>query len=286
MEKIETPNIKILVCCHKPGVWPNDDIYMPIHCGKAISNVDLGIQGDDTGDNISHKNPYYCELTAMYWAWKNLTEVDYIGLCHYRRFFDFSKYQEANLQSIFKAKDIVLIKAGYWDRCNALILQQCIGQENFYLFLSVLDRLYPDYMPTTINYLYNSNHHVGLNMFLCSKGTFDKYASWLFSILFELESCIKPSNYSRQNRTLAYLGEFLLPIYMKNQKMRIKNIPIKFTENRICDKNIFNNIFRNIANYLAFNIVNFEKVKKVVIPQDVRAGLLKDGCFIQKDIFR
>ena len=83
------PNVKILVCCHKQDVCATEPPYFPIQVGKAISQVDLGIQGDDTGDNISHKNASYCELTGMYWAWKNLKDVDVIGLCHYRRYFDF-----------------------------------------------------------------------------------------------------------------------------------------------------------------------------------------------------
>ena len=66
---------------------PKNILFLPIQVGRAISSVDLGIQGDDTGDNISWKNRNYCELTALYWAWKNLKEVDIIGLCHYRRYF-------------------------------------------------------------------------------------------------------------------------------------------------------------------------------------------------------
>lgn len=286
MEKIKKPNIKILVCCHKPGEWISDDIYMPIQCGKAISNVDLGIQGDNTGDNISHKNPYYCELTAMYWAWKNLKNVDYVGLCHYRRFFDFSKSQKENLQSIFKTKDVVLIRAGYRDCCNALILQQCIGREDFYLFLSVLDRLYPECMPTAIDYLYNSNKLIGLNMFLCRKETFDKYASWLFSVLFELESCIKYSNYSRQKRTLAYIGECLLPIYMKYQKKKIKNISIKLTNLEVKNVSRLSHMFGHVVRFFVFEIINFVKVKEVVMPNDVKVGLMNDGYLISKTIFR
>jgi hypothetical protein len=46
----------------------------------------LDFPGDNTGDNISEKNPLYCELTGVYWAWKNL-ECDVTGLVHYRRYF-------------------------------------------------------------------------------------------------------------------------------------------------------------------------------------------------------
>jgi hypothetical protein len=81
--------IKIIVCCHKKDVHAASDVYMPLHVGKATSDKELGIASDNTGDNISHKNGSYCELTGMYWAWKNLKDADYIGLSHYRRYFDF-----------------------------------------------------------------------------------------------------------------------------------------------------------------------------------------------------
>ena len=70
--------LKILVATHQKDILFNDDIYMPIQVGKSLSNTDFGIQGDNTGDNISAKNPYYCELTSLYWAWKNLQDFDYI----------------------------------------------------------------------------------------------------------------------------------------------------------------------------------------------------------------
>lgn len=60
----------VLVCCHKKDYWYDGPGFLPIQVGKALSNIDLGIQGDNTGDNISSKNPNYCELTAHYWYWK------------------------------------------------------------------------------------------------------------------------------------------------------------------------------------------------------------------------
>lgn len=78
-------NIKILIAAHKPYWMPKDPVYLPLHVG-AEGKPDLGYTKDNTGDNISAKNPNFCELTGLYWAWKNL-DADYLGLVHYRRYF-------------------------------------------------------------------------------------------------------------------------------------------------------------------------------------------------------
>ena len=64
--------VKILVAIHKPDKVYGDKVYMPIQVGKSLSEFNLGFQGDNTGDNISEMNSMFCELTAHYWAWKNL----------------------------------------------------------------------------------------------------------------------------------------------------------------------------------------------------------------------
>ena len=78
-------NIKVIVAAHKPFEMPKDPLYLPLHVGKE-GKEGIGFQGDHTGDNISADNPYFSELTGLYWAWKNL-DADYIGLVHYRRHF-------------------------------------------------------------------------------------------------------------------------------------------------------------------------------------------------------
>ena len=77
--------IKIIVATHKKYKMPNDSIYLPVQVGTE-NKESLGYQPDNDGENISSKNPYFCELTGLYWAWKNL-DADYIGLSHYRRHF-------------------------------------------------------------------------------------------------------------------------------------------------------------------------------------------------------
>ena len=77
--------VKIIVAAHKPYEMPTDSMYIPVHVG-AFGKENIGYQRDDEGENISGLNPYFCELTGLYWAWKNL-DADYIGLIHYRRYF-------------------------------------------------------------------------------------------------------------------------------------------------------------------------------------------------------
>ncbi|MDU8924659.1 DUF4422 domain-containing protein [Pasteurellaceae bacterium LIM206] len=81
--------VKILIATHKPYEFPKAKYYVPIHVGKALAEHSFGVIGDDSGDNISVKNGSFCELTALYWAWKNhfFADSDYVGLVHYRRYF-------------------------------------------------------------------------------------------------------------------------------------------------------------------------------------------------------
>ena len=60
-------------------------MYLPLHVG-AEGKPDLGYTRDKTGANISFKNVHFCELTGLYWAWKNI-DADYVGLVDYRRYF-------------------------------------------------------------------------------------------------------------------------------------------------------------------------------------------------------
>lgn len=100
---------KILVCCHKNPVFFDSDLLLPIHVGKKNAQKDLGIQGDDTGINISERNGLYCELTGTFWAWKNVN-ADYIGICHYRRFFS------------FKCKNNLRLKARqFYQKCRQIL---------------------------------------------------------------------------------------------------------------------------------------------------------------------
>ena len=101
-------NAKIIVATHKLYDMPTDDIYLPVHVGRE-GKAPLPYQPDNEGKNISEKNPSFCELTGLYWAWKNL-DCDYLGLAHYRRHFTVrsKKYQKqhAPMECVLSSKEL------------------------------------------------------------------------------------------------------------------------------------------------------------------------------------
>lgn len=100
-------DIKILVAAHKNTGCLTIQYFYRFKSWPALHPA-LGYIPDNTGDNISAKNPNYCELTALYWVWKNL-DCEYIGLCHYRRYFG----HKVHAKDIKKKKGAIFTKTDY-----------------------------------------------------------------------------------------------------------------------------------------------------------------------------
>lgn len=214
--------LKILVACHKPGSIHQDEVFTPIHVGRAVSKYKeemVDMIGDDTGENISEKNPRYCELTAQYWAWKNLKDVEYIGFCHYRRIFDI---KTEDIEGILQKKDAIVIEM-LFDHPMWREIVHFVTVEDMIIMLMVLKKKYPEYEETFLKYL-NGHTLYAKNMFICKKALFDQYAEWLFDVLFECEKYIKLSPYTRGRRALAYMGEYLLPVYLMHHHCRVEKV--------------------------------------------------------------
>jgi hypothetical protein len=216
---------------------------MPIQGGKAIANVDLGIQGDDTGENMSEKNPHYCELTVLYWAWKNLKGVDYIGLDHYRRYFKFSRRSDKNIKDFFlTGKDIDFKLNRHLGKYDIILAKPSLCthplstdysiyhySDDYRLFKKTIKDLFPDYFSSFCDIMEYNNKISRFNMFITRWEIFDDYCKWLFPILEELEKVIDISRYSvYQARVLAFMAERLLNIYVLEKKLKVKYYPVLF----------------------------------------------------------
>ena len=218
--------LKIFVVTHKPGLVPCDEVFQSIHVGRAISpyiNQMADMLGDDTGDNISAKNPQYCEMTAHYWIWKNVHDTEYVGVCHYRRFFA-CDITASNVDELMADADVMLVEPSYYLDSVYSYFAKFMGAENMTILSLVMRKLCPDYFETLQRVCDGIKFHP-FNMLLCRKPLFDDYCQWLFTILRECERYIKPSPYTNASRALAYMAEMLTGVFFTHRQMRIKSVP-------------------------------------------------------------
>ena len=231
-------DIKILVAAHKKYWMPDDDVYLPIHVGRE-GKADIGYLGDNTGDNISAKNANYCELTGLYWAWKNL-KCDYIGLCHYRRYFagknihsnDVEKKKAGILkrqdyEKLLQEYDVILpVKRNYYIETVRSQYEHAHNKSDLDEAERIVKELYPEYSVAFTKVMGRTKLHI-LNMFVMKKILFDEYCSWLFSILFKLEKRIDITNYNQyEARVFGFISERLFNVWLEKQQLNVKEMPV------------------------------------------------------------
>lgn len=231
-------DVKIIIATHKKYQMPTDSIYIPLHVG-AEGKSSLGYIKDNEGDNISSKNPYFCELTGLYWAWKNL-KADYIGLVHYRRHFSLNKIR-------FKTENEKFKKVLSRDEANKLLANTDIILpekrkyyiENLYdhykhtMYIEPLDETrkiieenYPEYLIEFDKLHKRTSAHM-FNMFIMKKNILDEYCKWLFDILFELEKRIDSNKYDAFHaRFYGRVSELLLDVWIETNKINYKEIKV------------------------------------------------------------
>lgn len=224
---------RIYIMTHKAFEAPASDGYFPLQVGSSLGE-DLGYLRDDTGDNISGKNPFYCELTGLYWFWKNVT-CDIVGLCHYRRYFVCAE-QIADLKPLEEQ----ILPVSYIEECmqrydlivpNSGMTSEGSVREHYRLRHHISDweecgrviqEKYPQYYPA---FLWNQDiNFISLgNMVIGKKAVIDEYCEWLFDILFELEARIDITGYdSYQKRVFGFLSERLFRVWLFGNRVRIK----------------------------------------------------------------
>ena len=240
-------NIKIFICAHKEVVLPQHPYFLPIQAGAALHNKITGYQPDCEGDNISAKNPHFCELTCHYWAWKNLKNVDIVGLNHYRRYFDFTRkwpqfsadkhfistadflkedYQFPDLENILNKYDIILPVARHWRVSNTRQYADYHIAQDWETLRQIIKERSPQYIPAFEKTMDHSNISVGYNMFITHWKHFEAYSEWLFDILFEVERRIKPIDDPVQSRIYGYMSERLINVFCDYNHLKIKSIPL------------------------------------------------------------
>lgn len=254
--------MKILIATHKDKCYFDSLIFNPIQVNFANNPhlIDFNYFQDNNGENISIKNQTFCELTALYWSWKNLSTENIIGLNHYRRYFNFLN------NSIFRPHRILEVngndpiikkhnsseikinkRVNNWLKKHDVLLPYIrkIKVDKKYMSISdeycknhitsdwitameIIVEKYPEYKKSIDENFNNSNEIYLMNIFVAKYEWVNSYCNWLFDILFELEKRIIINEDPYQRRVFGFISERLLTLYVKHNKSKVKEMQLIF----------------------------------------------------------
>lgn len=268
-EHLRSPRVRIFVITHVPAsfVTDSDGVYEPLHVGRDVmlekskdgdrptANEISGcliLRGDNTGDHISLLNRYLNEMTGVYWAWKNYSSfsTDYVGFCHYRRYFIFDQSSPRPAKRWLPGSDYyrfdfidpdVIHLAGIaplyrlLSRCDILSPKKydtkhlnprnasCrdrfveMGHDGeLYDFMAAeVLKLNPSFEPEVSELGRSAAHYVG-NMFVMRREDFARYCEFIFPILFRIAERVHEETDVCRRRAPAHLAECLTSMYISH----------------------------------------------------------------------
>lgn len=263
----DKPDVKIFVShrIDQDSATIDNPLYIPVRCG-AIFDDREGVEmlGDDTGDNISDRRMSFCELTVLYWAWKNV-EADYYGLCHDCRYMifpdkeyktdkanwsqivcehllpdtvkDFGLTDSEKMRQIIAGNDAVLPQCVDITECNTpngyrksigefwkTFEGEFIADDGIQLLVDCTENVAPQYVEMLNNYL-SSSQSFNLNCFVLKKTVFLNLCEFLFPILFQIESRLDMKHSSKKAaQTLNRFGEILIGAFLYHTSQQGESI--------------------------------------------------------------
>ncbi len=227
----------VYIAVHKDVSLPAQSGYVPVQVGARFG-IPFCRFRDNTGINISEKNPHYCELTGLFWVWQN-TRDDYKGLVHYRRFFTCRGHllTEAEIRDILGRYDIILprpepLRERAWQ-------EFCLhsGYEKDLVLTRQAVGLVSEEMLPAFDAVMAGRHLHLYNMLIASKEVFDAYCRWLFAVLTQVEQGVDMTGYTPyQQRLYGFLGERLLNVWVAHHHLRVCALPVKNTEQTLAQE--------------------------------------------------
>ena len=207
--------------------------YQAIFLGNAKTDVPQDYIRELKGDTIVEKNPFFCELTGMYYVWKNCDLPDYIGFCHYRRYLNIADHPDVNqwtkcaatdkVPTLLRDADFILPKATTYDNDYTVEKQYDVyhRKEDFDTVREVIAERCPKYLAAFDEVAASDTAYLN-NIFVTTREHFARYMEWLFDILLHAEKLIAvPYDEPYQRRLFGFLAERLLNVYLRHNKLRV-----------------------------------------------------------------
>lgn len=221
----------------------NTELYRPIQVGSKLAVERLNCLHDDEGNNISSKNPNYCELTALYWMWKNDKSSDVVGLCHYRRFLTKNPLSnserfflnESDIAKRLRDSAIIVPKKFFWREYSVReAFEAGWGRaKDLEITRGILAERYNEYVDMFDDVLMRDNAFY-CNIFIAKKDLADNYCTWLFDVLGHLEKRVDLSGYCvQEQRIFGYISEILLNVWVEYNELAYCEVPLVRTNENV-----------------------------------------------------
>ena len=191
-------NTEFFICAHKDFDCPIvSQTYKILHCGNNELNNSYDLEvisdKDNPKDNISHLNEFYSELSGFYHLWKNRELKDYVGLCHYNRYFEFMD-TVPDLSQI--EQDIIVPSPFKFDTSIYEQYKTYHNIEDLDFCINYIKEKY-NVSDEKINEIFHDNDILlQCNIFLTNKEIFNKYCEFFFDII---EAFLKHKNCVNNN---------------------------------------------------------------------------------------
>lgn len=250
---------KVYIITHKVVDLPSLKGYSPLAVGAKDKKFPKEYIRDDDGINISDRNNAYCELTGLYWMWKN-DKSKHIGLVHYRRYFVkikntfkvkgryvfFSKNKKYSiltieqLEKLIDGFDLLVKLSPEKPESNYVHFKNYLGDTIWGELETSINTIFPEYSEQFYK-LGNKKTHLNCNMFYGDKRYIDEYSEWLFKILFEVDH-IHESKFGEKyhSREMGYLSEYLFQVWLDQNNVKYKVVPVVNTGDKYAMDGVLN----------------------------------------------
>ena len=299
----------IAVATHKKIDFDLPKIYKPVQVNSNRNAKWENYFHDDDGYSIADKNYCYCELTAMYYLWKNV-KTNIKGLCHYRRYFSNNSKLTVSGISFCKGQDVhsnVLTEnkiRNILQRYDAIVswpykpypitvkeeLKKYCYEDDIKILEDIIYEEYKEYWKS-FNKIMSSTNISYFNVIICKTELFDNYSKWIFEVLEKVESRTNIESYDTQHkRIFGYLVEVLLNVYLDKINAKLNEqkvlVPVEFVDMNTLSFNMFL-IREGIQSFfIKHNLYNFFEIAcKVVYPNKYERYLKLKEVINEKDSF-
>lgn len=244
---------KMYVMTHKKYTEVEKEIYHSLQVGRALHD-DLGYENDYEGDNISAKNNSFCELTGLYYLWKNV-KCDVIGICHYRRFFVHNEdyIGKEKIENVLSDYDLIVPQSLMmsYENVEEHYLDYHVAKD-WWIVREIIEKMRPECIEA-FDLMGKTKMVQPYNMMITRKEIFDEYCSWLFPILFEMERIVDISGYdSYQGRIFGFVSERLFKVWLLCKEYKVFEMEVRLIDTE------------NSYNYKKENALKFQCLKALL----------------------